>query len=345
MSKRFFLKYAVIVAVGVTSLTSLPVAAQTKLLFSVFTPKTQFMYPVFEDWGKEVERVTQGRVKVEFSAGAMAPPPQQVSAVQSGVFDVGYVANPFIAGQSQLVAFSELPWQVNNIEAASIANWRTYQKFLADKEQYKGVHLLSIFNIGSWGFSSTTDSPINSVDAVKRVKLWALPGGPANILKDMGISPITSPAIQVSESVSRGVVQGIFALPPDVMVDYKAAPYVKVMTKFATYASTTSFSMVINKSKWDAISKQDRDSIMAISGEKMAAKAGRAADIALDSALNQMKAAGVKVIDGDQSFYVELQKAGESQYKAFGERAAKLGVDGKSLIDYYVNEYKNLIKR
>jgi TRAP-type C4-dicarboxylate transport system substrate-binding protein len=344
MGKRFFFKAVAVAAVSVGSFLSVPASAQTKLLMSVFTPKTQFMFPVFEEWAKEVERVTQGRVKVEFSAGAMAPPPQQVNAIQTGVFDVGYVANPFIAGQSPLVAFSELPWLVNNVEAASVANWRTYQKFLADKDQYKGVHLLSIFNIGSWGFSSTTDSPINSVDTVKQVKLWALPGTPANILKEMGVSPITSPAIQVSESVSRGVVQGIFALPPDVMVDYKAAPYVKAMTRFPTYASTTSFSMVINKAKWDSISRQDRDQIMSVSGEKMAARAGKAADVALEAALTLMRTGGVKVVDGDANFYTALQRAGDAQVKAFEDRATKSGVDGKALMTYFRTEYRTLAK-
>lgn len=324
---------------------ALPAQAETKLLFNVFFPPGHFLQPVVKEWAAEVNKATGGNVTVEFAAGNLAPPPQQLQGAASGVFDIAITANPFIKAKAPLIEISQLPWLVTDAEAASVAFWRLYNKHFATKNQYPDVQLLSLFNFTGGHLYSLTDKPINSMDELKKRKMWALPGEAADLMKNLGISPITSPAVQVSESVSRKVVDGYYGLNFESATDFKAAPYTKSITMFPLSATATGFSMVINKGKWASLSEKDRNAIMSVSGEKMAAVMGRAANKAASDALTKMKSDGIKTVNVDPAFYAELQKAGELSYKQYEDIAAKAGLDGKALIEEYKALYQSLQKR
>ena len=328
MTRRIFGAFALLAGL----IAALPAQAETKLLFNIFFPPGHFVQEVMHNWAADVEKVTGGNVKIDFAAGNLAPPPQQLSATASGIFDVSITANVFIKNKAPLVAVSQLPWLVTDAESASVALWQLYSKRLASKQQYPDVQLLSLFHTGPARIYSLTDTPINSVSELKRRRMWALPGEAAEVLKALDISPITSPAVQISESVSRGVVDGYTGLTPEAAVDFKASPYTKSITVFPTGLTSTSFSVVINKAKWASLSDKDRAAILSVSGETLAAKAGAAADKASAAGLAKMKADGIKVVSADPALFNALQAAAEPSYKKYDEVARKAGLDGRALL-------------
>ena len=58
---------------GATLFAALPASAETKVLFNRFVPpKHPFNTGMFVPWANDVGKATEGRVKVEFSAGSLA---------------------------------------------------------------------------------------------------------------------------------------------------------------------------------------------------------------------------------------------------------------------------------
>lgn len=341
MNRRLF-KLA---ALALIAAAAIPAHAETRLLFNIFVPPGHVLDRMARAWAVDVEKATEGNVKIEFAAGSLAPPPQQLPAAASGIFDIAMSANPFIKSKAPLLEVSSLPFLVTSAEAASVASWRIYEKHFATKRQFPDVQLLSVFNASSGQLFSLSDTPINSLDELKSRKMWALPGESADLLKNLGMSPITSPAVQVSESVSRGVVDGYYGLTIDGAEDFKAAPYTKAITLLPKAATSTGFSMFINQGKWRSLSEKDRNAIMSVSGEAIARRVGKAYDESANAALARMKAAGVKVVDADPAFYDALQKAAETSYKDFEATATKAGLDGKVVIADYKAAYESLAKR
>ena len=82
MSNKF-LKISVAAVMGGTVLTggvltAVPAKAETEILFNRFVPaKHPFNVGMFIPWAKDVERVTNGSVKVKFTEKSLAPPPKQ----------------------------------------------------------------------------------------------------------------------------------------------------------------------------------------------------------------------------------------------------------------------------
>lgn len=338
MSKRLIaqLMGGLLLAAG-----ALSAQAQTKLIMNNFFPPAHFIRGVMKQWTADIEAATDGRVTFEIPAGSLAPPPQQVNAVRGGIADVAMTSNVFIQQQAPMMSYSSLPFLVNDPEAASVANWRTYDKFLADKAPLKrlGVKVLSVFNFGSTQLYGLQDQPIQSLDELKSKRLWALPGYPAETLKNMGISPVTGPAVNVSETVAKGVVDAFYGITYDSVTDFKAAPYVHNIVQFPYGGTSTSFSLFINQRAWARISDQDKATILKLSGEALARKAGAAAKASADKALKKMEADGIKVVKADPALYAAFQDAAKPLYDKFYRDAGKIGTDGPAMLKFFKAEY------
>lgn len=339
--KRILLALTAIVALLSCTVAS---AAQTRLLFNVFTGQNQFMWGVMHRWAKEVAKATDGRVTVQFPSTSAAPAPAQWNAVRGGIVDGAFIYDGFAPpAQKTLQNVSQLPWVTNgNTEAASVALWRTYDKFFKAKEQAPSVQIISVFQFGGGQLYSVTDTPIRHKSDLTDRKLWALPGTSAGVLKAMGVSFVSGPAARIQEFLSNHVVDGALGISMSSMVRFQGAPYVKSVTLFPHPVSAASFTAFINKSKWMSISKADRTAIMKVSGEHLARLVGQAADQARDQAVTTMKKNGIQFLKADAQFTATMEKAGSGLIKTWIAQADKMGVNGQQALDYYQSQVKAL---
>lgn len=318
-------------------LSATAVQAETFIL-NIFLPPTHFTRGIMQEWATEVEKATDGRVSFEIPAGSLAPPAQQFNAVKNGIADLAITADFFIEKQAPLLQFSSLPFMISDAGPASVAHYRTYNQFLADKGYFKGTQFLSSFHFGGGHLYSLGDE-VNSKAALKQSKVWALPGSAAVNIKDFGLSPITSPAVKVGEPVARGVVDVVYGISPGSVVDFKASAYVKHITRFPKATTSTSFSLFMSDRAWKKIAKDDQAIVMGLAGETLSAKVGKAAQQVSDDAMNIMTAAGVKVHDASEAFYTSLQNAAKPQLDAFNRQAEKVGLEGAEIIEYFQQQY------
>ena len=81
---------------------SAPASAQTVLRLNGWLPATHpIMTRTLKPWAEEVNKVTQGRVRIEVTASSMGPPPTQVDMVRDNVVDMvfsvhGYTPQRFV---------------------------------------------------------------------------------------------------------------------------------------------------------------------------------------------------------------------------------------------------------
>lgn len=314
------------------------IAQDTTLVFNLFVPPNHFMHQELTAWATEVSDVTEGRVAIDIPAGSLAPPPQQYSAVTSGIADIAVTANVFLARKEPLITYSMLPFLVSDAEAASVALWRSYQGPLADAGLYGDAHILSLFHFAGGQLYSLDETPVNSIDDLTSRKMWALPGTATNLMVALGASPVTTPAVQISEPVSTGVVDGVFGLSLESAVDFRSAEYTKAITEFPVWISSVSFTMLINQDKWDALSDADRAAISSISGEALSARVGKVANAAYLGARQIMADQGITYTPADAAFVAALTDAGQSQFDAYVAMATERGVDGQAVIDSFLAE-------
>jgi TRAP-type C4-dicarboxylate transport system substrate-binding protein len=87
-------------------------------------------------WGPEIEKKTNGRVKVTYFGGSsLGAPPDHLDLVQKGTADIGWINPAFTPGVFPLTDIRNLPFLYPTTEAANKIFWK--QQELLDDWEYK----------------------------------------------------------------------------------------------------------------------------------------------------------------------------------------------------------------
>ncbi len=312
--------------------------AKTRLLVNCFWPSSHFACSeVLPNWIDEVERVTEGRVTGIIPPKSVAPPPEQLAAVEKGIADVSVMFNGFFGDGVLGPKVAMQPFvAIRDAETMSRALWATNQKYFPD--EITSVQLLSQFVISPGELYSQTDTPITTLDDLANRKMWVLPGPLAAITKQLGTGVVSTPAVKSNEIISRGVVDGHLGLDPQAVEAFQLLPYTKSTTRLSQPIYATSFSVFANSNKWAEISPEDQEAIMSVSGEVLGAAFGRAWNEAAAMAEAAYADAGIEVVEVDPAFETALQEASAFVTEGWLKAAEDAGIDGQGALDFYKSQ-------
>lgn len=308
--------------------------AETTIVYNIFTPPTHFMWPVMKDWAAQVEEKSEGRMKVEFTAKSVAPPPKIIDAVRKGAADAGFMANIFAQKFAPGTGVSMVPWVHRGDSAATgVALWQVYQKHFMDKDKWKGVELLGLFHFAGATVCSVDGKPLDSIADIKEKKVWALPGTIAALMKEVGIAVVSGPATKIQEMVSRNVVDAYMGITYDAIDKFGAGPYTKYCIEFDTAPTTTNFSHFISKKVWDTLGAEDQQILRDLSGEHLARMVGKAINAATDKSKKKLEEGGMEVRAASAELVSGMEETSEAVIAKWMKSVEEYGVDSMAAIE------------
>ncbi len=309
--------------------------AETRLVVNCFWPPQHFICTeILPNWLEEVETLTEGRVSGNIPPRSVAPPPEQLASVETGIVDAAIQFNGLIGNRvtGPLVAMQPFVGSFD-APAMSRALWETNQKYFPD--EFDSVHLLSQWVITPGELFSMTDEPINSIDEFSSRKVWALPGPLAAMSGELGAGVVSTPAVESNEVISRGVVDAHLGMSGDALRSFQLIPYTKSLTRFSKPMYSTSFSFFINQDKWDEISPEDQEAIMSVSGDVIGAAAGGKWDSVAEEVFATFDEEGIAVLEADPAFEQAFFDLADPMIAAWIEKANAAGLDGEGAMQFY----------
>ena len=269
-----FVAAAVLGAVAPAALPR-PAAAQTTLTMSSWvSPSHLLTKDVLAVWGQQVEKATNGRVKLQMLPKHPSAAPGTFDAVRDDLVDVSYVTASYTPARHVLPLVAELPGGGATSVINSVAYSRIHWKYLQQVGEYKGVKLLGVFTHGP-GQMFNTKRAINRVEDLAGMKIRTGGGVAEEMARALGASAFVKPAPESYELLSSGVADGTF-FPLESIISFKLDSVIKYATLFPGGFYSSSFGFFMNEDKWDKLSKQDQDAIMSVSGEPLALYRARA---------------------------------------------------------------------
>ena len=314
---------AALVAAG-----SMAANATETMRISSWIPPHSMNKVFFPEWIAAIEKATNGHVtgKVEFD---LAPPPGQLDLVTDGAADAGWIFHGYNPGRFVTTKLIELPGYPGDAEAASVADWRAYEKYLKKADEHKGVYLAALFTHGPGQLFMR--EKISGLDDLKGKKIRIGGGVSADVGVALGVIGVQVPAPKVYETLSGGVADGVM-LPMETNKSlrvYEVAPETYIMPG-GLYRG--SFALIMSNAFLDRLSPEDRKGVLSVTGEfasQMAGKVWAEADVqGMENA--KMKTEVIDFSAADQQKFADISKG--VRKKVIDEVAA-LGIDAQAAVD------------
>jgi len=268
-----------LIAVAATAWLSTAALAQETVVLKVhhFLPAGSYANQQFiQPWCDKIAKDSGGKLKCQVypSMQLGGTPGQLFDQVKDGVADVVWTLSGYTAGRFPLMEVFELPFMMQSPEATSKALWDYVTTH--DAAEFKDVKPIA-FHVHGDGVFHMREKPIRTMADLKGLKVRAPTRQTSKFLAALGATPVAMPVPQVSEALSKGVIDGA-------VVPYEVVPSVKIqeIVKFhsetdpmepAFYTST--FMFVMNKARYASLSPELKKVIDANSGLEFSGHIGK----------------------------------------------------------------------
>jgi TRAP-type C4-dicarboxylate transport system substrate-binding protein len=244
-----------------------------ELTYSIFFPPTHKNSILAQEWAKEIETRTGGKVKITvFPSGTLTKAEVCYDGVEKGISDIGMSVLGYTRGKFPLSEVLDLPLGVRTGAAVTDMANAFYKQF-APKE-FGAVKIMYLHAHGP-GFLHTK-KPVRTLEDLKGLKVRCT-GLSAKIVTALGGTPVAMPMGETYDALSRGVVDGSMA-PRESLEGWRWGEVVRSSTECYGVAYTTTFFVAMNKDRWQKLPKDVQDVIEKVN-EEWIAKTGNAWDV------------------------------------------------------------------
>ncbi len=251
------------------------------LKYANFPPTATFPCVQMERWAKEVEKRTNGKVKVQtFPGGTLLPVKNIFEGVISGVADIGNFAMSYHPGRFPVSEAIDMPIGFSSARTASLALYDLIKKY--NPKEFEQVKILTLFTCPPANIMSS--KPVKSLKDLKGMEL-RVSGTAVDILKQLGGNPIAMPQSDVPEALQKGVIKGQIS-SMEVLKDFNYAAFTPYVT--TTNLFVVSFAVVMNKEKWNTL-PEDVKKVFEDMGREQAEWTGKYVDNHVKEALDWSK--------------------------------------------------------
>lgn len=324
-------KFAALGALAV----SLPAMAQ-EVTFKIahFLPSAApTQQKVLQPWCDEMKAASNGRIACQFYPAMQlgGTPGQLVDQVKNGVADVVWTGPGYSAGRFPAIEAFELPFMVTDSTSSSKALWKYYQQNAM--QEFAAYKVLAFHTDGGQAVH-TAAKPVTGLTGFAGLKLRSSTRVGAKTLVALGASPVAMPPAQVTEAISKGVVDGSLGAW-ELVYPTKLSEVTKFHAQPATgvaHPTATVLMVLMNKAKYDNLPADLKAIIDKTTGEVMVGKFGAMFDDVAADTRKRIAAQGNKITTFSATEVAAMKRVTASVEEDWAKQVGEKGLDGKKLI-------------
>jgi len=233
-----------------------------ELNYSIFFPASHGNTILATEWAKEIEKRTNGVVKINMFPGAtLTPADQCYDGVVKGISDIGMSVLSYTRGRFPLTEVIDLPLGYHDgLQATRLCN-AFYKKFkpkeLDDTQiMYMHAHGPGILH---------TKKPVSNLEEFKGMKIRCT-GTTSKVVAALGGTPVAMPQTETYDALQKGVVEGVVS-PIETLKGWKIGEVIGSTTENFGSSYTIVFFVAMNKKKWDSLPKDVQEIIEKVNEE------------------------------------------------------------------------------
>lgn len=236
----------------------LPAKAKTiNLTFAIWVPpQHSYTKKVAEPWAAQVEKVTNGRVKIHIFAGsALGKPQDHYDLAVRGAADIACFNPGFTPGRFPLASVIELPFMTHRSTPSSLAAWELYKTHPAIQAEFSQVKMYGLAQTDPAELF-TVKKPVRTLEDLKGMTIRVPDERTGEAIKRFGATPVFMPMTELYQALERNVIDGC-----TVAIEACQSFRVHEVTKYCTMIDISSITMgtAWNIRSWNKIPKDIKE--------------------------------------------------------------------------------------
>lgn len=289
-----------------------------KLRYANFFAPTHWLANISDQWCKEVEKRTNGRVKVShFTGGTLAAPPLVYSSLAKGSFDVAIGIFSYNTGRFPLAEVIDLPLGYRDGYQTTKMADAFLRKFRPALKEFDDTHMLYLIAPGPGLIS--TKKMISSLDEIKGMRIKSS-GLTAQIVDALGAVPVAMPVTDAYDAFKKGLADGII-IHVEALQSFRFNEILKCTVQDFGMSNSVGMWVAMNKQKWNSLPK-DIQQIIEKMNDEWVEKTAKA------------------FVEQDKKVYENFKRTGSKVVVASKEQQAKTAAKMRPVLDDYVKRTK-----
>lgn len=285
-------------------------------------------------WAKKIEEDSKGKIKVEiYPSLTMGGKPNELyKQARDGVADIVWTLAGYTPGVFPRTEVYELPTVHKGDSYATTVAIRENMDLI--KDDFKGVKPLLI-HAAAGNAIHTTEKKILKVSDLKGLKLRTPSRTGAWLIDAYGAEPVGMPLPVLPQALSKNAIDGAL-VPFEVFPPYKFHQLTKYSAEGVNKErfGTSIFMMLMNEDKFNNLSKELQDIILANSGMELSKSAGNMW-MQFEEPGKKMQAGskGSEVVKITTESLKEFDAVGQTIVDRWIKEVSKRNIDGQKLVD------------
>lgn len=321
---------------GALSLAGGAQAVETLRVADSLAAKHFMSKNLIQAWMERVTELTNGGVKFQyFPSEQMGKAKDLLALTQAGTVDIAYIGSSYHLDKLPLSSVGEMPGAYSTSCEGSKAYWKLMQPGgIVDSAEVSkmGVKTILVTSFGPYQLA-TAKKPITNVGSLKGMTIRSTGGTKNLFLEKLGASPVSVPAPEIREALTRGTVDGGLGAFASYLPYGLGYPVQKYSTAGVNFGSFIAIYM-INSARWDRLSPELQKA-MAQAAEEIMPKACAATDKLNRDEEAILAKGGMKIVKFSDSDRGVMNEAAKAVGAEWAEHLDKTGKPGTNVLNAF----------
>jgi len=231
----------------------------------MWAPTGVYSTEVYIPWIAEVEKRTEGRVKiVPYYLSALAPLPEMYDATRTGVCDLGEIDTNATPGQFPMYEVWSMVFPSSKWSRWSRVFSELIKEFPEYTEEMSEVKLLCPLSMGP-AVCGTTTKPIRSLEDAEGVKLVSIGKYMCDQGAAQGFTLVPTYPPEFYPTIEKGVTEGCILTRGSILYEFGIETMIKYVTQ--SFFGSCPFMLTMNWDTWNSLPPDIQQVIDECSGD------------------------------------------------------------------------------
>jgi TRAP-type transport system periplasmic protein len=299
-----------------------------RLKYADHVPPTHLISILTQQWCKELEKRTNGRITVAyFPVATLVPPAQTYDGVVKGIIDIGSSLMSYTPGRMPLSEVLTLALGFKSGAQASRTANAFLKKFNPKEFDDTKMFYITAF-CGGWFHTKT---PVNRMEDLKGLRIKG-DGYTSKIISALGGAPTTMPMMETYDALKRGLAEGALT-PLETLKGWKFGEVCKYTYRNDGAAYANGMFTAMNKERWNSLPADLQQSIAKLNEEwfEKQAKVWKEID---DDAMDYVLKQGHKFVTASPDDIAKTKEMLKPLFDAYLKNTKEKGLPGEEALRF-----------